>query len=228
MKEADEIIAWLKSQINEENRKGMSRFGINIDNAFGITMPILREHARKFKNNQELAIELWKSGYHEARILATLIADPKQCSKELMESWVVDFNSWDVCDQCCSNFFKKNILAYGKALEWAEREEEYVKRAGFTLMACLAVGDKKAKDEAFESFFDAIEKHSNDSRNFVRKAVNWALRQIGKRNKNLYPKALKLAEKLMNSDNKTAQWIGKDAFKEFCKESIRNRVIEKA
>ncbi len=227
MNTLEEIIAWLKSQTNQKNLIGMARFGIVTDKAFGISMPVLREFAKTHRNQHKLAIELWQSGYHEARILATLIADPKQCTQELMDAWVVDFNSWDVCDQCCSNFFKKNAIAYKKALEWAERDEEYVKRAGFTLMACLAVGDKKANDEAFYPFFDVIEKHSTDSRNFVRKAVNWALRQIGKRNKSLYPMAFQLSEKLIKSDNKTAQWIGKDAFKEFCKESIRERTLEK-
>jgi 3-methyladenine DNA glycosylase AlkD len=157
-------------------------------------------------------------------MLATLVDDPAKVSEEQMEQWVNDFNSWDICDQCCSNLFDKTSYALKKINEWTEHKEEFVKRAGFVLMACIAVHDKTLEDATFRNFFPIIVKHSNDKRNFVRKAVNWALRQIGKRNLVLYNEALKVSQALMNSDNKTARWIGSDAYRELMSETAINRM----
>jgi len=209
-----EVIFHLKKNSNPKDREGMARFGINPKYALGIRVPILRGLAKKIGKNHKLAKELWDSKIHEARILAGMIDDSREVSEKQMEEWVKDFNSWDLCDQCCMNLFDKNILAWKKAVEWAERKEEFVRRAGFALMACLTVHDKKAKDEDFLKFFPIIKKHSNDERNFVKKAVNWALRQIGKRNANLNKKAIQLAKEIEKINSKSAKWIAKDAIRE--------------
>lgn len=171
----------------------MSRFGINPKNTLGISVYIIRGIAKKTGTNHKLAQQLWNSRIHEARLLAGFIDEPARVSERQMERWVKDFDSWDVCDQVCGNLFDKTKFAYKKALEWATRKEEFVKRAGFVLMAALSVHDKKTKDQKFERFFPAIKRYSTDERNFVKKAVNWALRQIGKRNINLNKKAIRAA-----------------------------------
>lgn len=224
MKETETIISFMKDHTNESNLMGMVRFGIVTGKAFGIPLPVLRAEAKKFKKNHDLAIELWGTGFHEARIMATMIDDSKLVTEKQMEQWVGDFDSWDICDQCCSNLFDKSKFALQKTIEWTGRKEEFVKRAGFTMIACLAVHAKKMDDKQFLEFLPLIIRESTDQRNFVRKAVNWALRQIGKRNIHLHPEALNVAETLMRSENKTAQWIGKDAYKELMNEKIIARL----
>ena len=221
---AKEITKTLKSLANPENVKGMARFGITTLNALGINIPTLRKMAEKIGEDHLLALELWNSGIHEAKILATLIDDPNSVTEKQMDQWVISFDSWDICDQCCSNLFDKTPLAYKKALKWSMRHEEFVKRAGFVLMATLSVHDKKATDEVFLEFFNFIIQESSDDRNFIKKAINWALRQIGKKNKNLHAKALETIEQLLESDSKSAQWIGKDALKELKSERVLNKI----
>jgi 3-methyladenine DNA glycosylase AlkD len=210
---AKKIIAGLKEQGNQENREGMARFGIVTENALGVGMVPLRDLAKTIKKNSPLAKDLWKSGIHEARILACLIEDPKEVTEEQMEEWVKEFNSWDLCDQCCMNLFRKTKLAHKKAHEWAKREEEYIRRAGFALMATLSVHDK-CDDAEIEKFLEPIVKASTDERNFVKKAVNWALRQVGKRNMFLREKALEASEEILKLNSKSGNWIAKDAVKE--------------
>ena len=222
--EAEQLIKRLKSLRNEKSLEGMARYGINTTNAFGISMVELRKIAKECGKNQVLAEYLWQAAYHETRILATMIAENKKITSELMDSWVKDFDSWDVCDQCCCNLFRYTTLAYDKSIAWTSSGHEFTKRAGFTLMACLATGDKKANDEKFLQFFPLIIKHANDERNFVRKAVNWALRQIGKRSHFLRLEALKRIEELLKNNNKTAQWIAKDALRELNEEKIIKRI----
>ena len=221
---AKEIIEILKKNGREENRIGMSRYGINVEKAFGCSIPLLREIAKQNKKNHELALSLWNTEFHEARILASMIDDPKQVDEAQMENWVKDFNSWDLCDQCCMNLLEDIPSAWEKAIEWSERKEEYVKRAGFVLMARFAVSDKKAGDEKFLLFFKLIEMHSADERNMVKKAVNWALRQIGKRNKSLHPVAIKYCEKILKQDSKAAKWIAADALRELKCEAVQKRL----
>jgi 3-methyladenine DNA glycosylase AlkD len=220
----NDIIKQLESNGSEANRKGMQRFGIEVDKAFGVSLPVIRNIAKAHRNNHELALQLWQTQIHEARMMATMVDDPAKVSQQQMEEWVLGFNSWDICDQCCSNLFDKTPYVLQKVREWSEREEEFVRRAGFVLMACLGVHDRKMEDGLFLSFFPLITKYSTDERNFVRKAVNWALRQIGKRNQMLYDEALKLSQTLMNSDNKTARWIGSDAYRELMGETAINRM----
>jgi 3-methyladenine DNA glycosylase AlkD len=219
-----EIVRKLKSMRNEKNIRGMARFGINPNNTFGVSIPLLRNLAKKIGKNHTLALELWKTGIHEARLLAGFIGNPKLITENQMEAWVRDFDSWDVCDQVCSNLFDQTPFAWQKAAEWPHRKEEFVRRAGFVMMAALSVHDKNAKDEDFIKFFPLIKKYSTDERNFVRKAVNWALRQIGKRNQNLNKRALLLATELLKLESKSARWIASDAIRELKSQSIKNKL----
>ena len=209
---------------SEDHRVGMARFGIPIERAMGIPVPLLRKMSRVYRNEHELAIELWNSGWHEARILAPMVADPKQTTSELVDRWTEEFDAWDICDQCCQNLFRLTSFAYDKVYEYALREEEFVRRTAFALMATLAVGDKAAEDERFLPFFGLIERTSGDSRNFVRKAVNWALRQIGKRNQRLHREALEVSRRLVSMSDKTAVWIGKNALRELSDPKVMARI----
>lgn len=212
--DSKEIISELKKHSKPKNREGMARFGINPKHALGVRIPVLRDLAKRIGKNHQLAHNLWKTKIHEARILAGMIDEPKMVTEKQMEQWVRGFNSWDLCDQCCANLFDKIPCGWEKAKEWPKRKEEFVRRAGFALMAYLACHDKKAKDKDFLKFFPVIKKYSTDERNFVRKAVNWALRQIGKKNKNLNKKAIALAKEIQKIDSKTAKWIANDAIRE--------------
>jgi 3-methyladenine DNA glycosylase AlkD len=209
-----EIIQQLKSLSDPTAVAGMKRFGIQTKNAYGVSIPHLRKMAKQIGRNHPLAQRLWASGIHETRILASMVDDPKVVTEEQMERWVKDFDSWDVCDQCCSNLFDKTRWAYRKAVQWSERDEEFVKRAGFVLMAALAVHDKEMSDREFVKFFSIIKREATDDRNFVKKAVNWALRQIGKRNLNLNGMAIKTAKEIRGIDSKAAKWIASDALRE--------------
>lgn len=220
-----EIVMKLKLCANPKNVEGMERFGINPKNTLGVSIPVLRRLAGEIKKEyktqsqkrHKLAQELWDSEIHEARLLAGFIDDNQSVTEKQMEEWVKDFDSWDICDQICSNLFDKTRQAYKKAKEWAARDEEFIKRAGFVLMATLSVHDKKAEDNDFLQFFPLIEQKSTDERNFVRKAVNWALRQIGKRNERLRKEAIKLAQSIKGIDSKSARWIANDALRELQK-----------
>ena len=216
-----EIIQQLKSLSNPVAVAGMKRFGIQTKNTFGVSIPHLRKIAKQIGKDHPLAQRLWASGIHEARILASMVDDPKVMTEKQMEKWVKDFGSWDVCDQCCSNLFDKTSLAYRKAVQWSERDEEFVKRAGFVLMAVLAVHDKEMSDREFVKFLPIIKREATDGRNFVKKAVNWALRQIGKRNLNLNGMAIKTAKEIQKIDSKAAKWIASDALRELTSQAIQ-------
>lgn len=222
-----EIVEQLKLQANPVNVAGMARFGINPANTLGVSIPVLRNMARVIGHHHELAIQLWDSGIHEARILATLVDEPAEVAEEQMEKWTAEFDSWDVCDQCCSNLYARTPLAYQKALEWSIRPQEFVKRAGFVMMAALAVKDKKAGNEQFIQFFTAIRAGATDKRNFVKKAVNWAIRQIGKRNLALNKQAVALSEEIQRIDSPSARWIAADALRELSDESVLSRLKNK-
>ena len=221
------ILKRLKSLSNPDAVMGMARFGINPENIYGISIPSLRKLAKEIGKEHVLAQELWSSGIHEARILAGMIDDPKMVTEKQMESWVKDFDSWDVCDQCCMNLFEETKSAYQKCVEWSSREEEFVKRAGFVLMARLAVSDKSAKDEMFLKFLPIIEREATDNRNFVKKAVNWALRQIGKRNLHLNKMAIRTAKEIQKMDSKSAKWVASDAIRELTSKEVQERLQRK-
>ncbi len=219
-----EILRELKAHANPDNVAGMARFGINAQRAYGVSMVQLRSMAKRIGTDHALAQQLWNSGIHEARILATVVDDPKQVTEAQMEGWVNDFDSWDICDQCCGNLFDKTPYAYREAAQWTRRKEEFVRRAGFVLMAWLAVHDKTAPDAPFEKFLPLIVRQSTDARNFVRKAVNWALRGIGKRNRYLNQKAIETAREIQTIDSSTARWIAADALRELQSEEVQKRL----
>jgi 3-methyladenine DNA glycosylase AlkD len=221
---AESILLNLKSMANPDNVAGMARYGISTDKALGISIYTLRPMAKEIGRDHALALELWESGIHEARILASYIADPKQVTVAQMERWTADFDSWDVCDQVCSSLFDQTPYAYDKAFEWSERPEEFVKRAGFVLMAALSVHDKKAPDSRLEAFFPVIAREACDGRNFVKKAVNWALRQIGKRSRYLNSQAIETAQAISQMDCKPARWIAADALRELTKPAVQRRL----
>jgi len=223
---ADQIIQKLKSLANPKNVEGMARFGINPNNTLGISVPVLRDIAREAGKDHQLAQELWASGIHEARTLACFIDKPELVTESQMEGWVKNFDSWDVCDLCCSDLFDRTKFAHQKAVEWSGREEEFVKRAGFTLMAALAVHDKKASDADFLKFLPIIKRESTDERNFAKKAVNWALRNMGKRNLDLNKMAIKTAEEIQKIDSKSARWIAADALRELTGEAVQKKLKE--
>lgn len=211
---AEQLIERLKLEADAKVVQSQARFGIKPGQALGISIPALRRLAKEQGKDQELALALWDSGIHEARILASMVAEPQRVSPQLMDCWVNEFDSWDVCDQVCGNLFDKTPFAYQKAVQWCHEEREFVRRAGFVMMAELAVHDKKASDEAFTPFFPLIKQYAWDERNFVKKAVSWALRQIGKRNKHLYAIALECANELQDMDAQAAKWIARDALRE--------------
>ncbi|MFA4838559.1 MAG: DNA alkylation repair protein [Candidatus Neomarinimicrobiota bacterium] len=222
--EFDEILRRLKSLSNPSAIAGMERFGITPGKTFGVGIPPLRALAKEIGKNHSLAARLWNENIRETRILASMIDDPKQLTEAQMSSWVVGFDYWEICDQCIMNLFEKSPLAWQKAIEWAERPEEFVRRAGFVLMARLAVSDKKAKDEDFAPFWELIEKYADDERNMVKKAVNWALRQMGKRNLALNRQALDLSRKLVQSGSKSGRWIASDALRELQNDYVQRRI----
>lgn len=225
---ADKIIEKLESLENSENIAGMKRFGITAKKAFGVAMPVLKELAKDLKKQTQdrhrLASELWKTEFHEARIIACLIDDPKCVTEKQMDSWAKDFDNWAICDGACGHLFCKTEFAYKKILEWSARDEEFIKRAGIVLIAWLAVHDKKADDERIAQFLPILEKYSDDGRNFIKKAVNWSLRQIGKRNLNLNKLAIETAERIKAQKTKSARWIAADALRELTSEKVQNKL----
>ena len=214
MSRHEELLSELNDLADPAGVTGQARFGVTGTNRLGVRVSDLRRLARGHRGDHVLAIELWNSGVHEARILATLVDDPARVTKKQMEQWVRDFDSWDVVDGACANLFDRTPHAYEKALEWSARAPEFQKRAGFALMAALAVHDRKASDVRFRPFLAAILREANDDRNFVRKAVNWALRQIGKRNAALNRMAIETAEAVRAQGTKPARWIASDALRE--------------
>lgn len=222
--DANEILQRLRALESPRDRAGMARFGINPDRALGISVAKLRTIAKEIGRDHELALELWSSGIHEARILATIVDDPKLVSKQQMRSWVEDLDSWDLCDQSCMNLFWRAGGGAEMAFEWADRDEQFVKRAAFALMARFATKRAKAPDELLESFLPVIGEAADDDRNLVRKSVNWALRGIGKRNAHLNELAIASAERIRARDTRSARWIANDALRELTSDKVRARL----
>ena len=224
----DAVLLQLKALADPSRLSGMARFGIVTGRALGVSVPHLRRTAKELKQQRPdrhgLALGLWETGVHEARILASMVEDPALCEQAQMEAWVADFNSWDLCDQCCLNLFALTARARDKALAWSGRREEFVKRAGFALMACLAVKDKNGPDSAFAPFFPALERECTDPRNYVKKAVNWALRQMGKRSPGLNRAAREAAERMATKDSPAARWIARDALRELTDPAVCARI----
>ena len=214
MDKTTELIELLKSHASPDHLAKMKRFGIPDERALGVPVTQLRKIAKPYKRQHELALSLWETGWHEARLLAPMIADPRQTTVGLVDRWTQQFDAWDVCDLCCQNLLRRTAFAYELVERYAPREEEYVRRTAFALTAALAIGDKRSPDERFLPLLGLIGKAADDPRNFVKKAVNWALRQIGKRSLRLHGEAVGLSRTLASSQDRTARWIGRDALRE--------------
>ena len=210
---------------NPANVAGMARFGIASTNTLGIPVPALRALAKRVGKDHQLALALWDTGIHEARSLAAMVDEPAKVSKRQMDRWASQFDSWDVCDGCCFDLFDKTPYAYEKAAAWSARPEEFVKRAGFALMAALAVHDKKAPDHRFIELLPIIRREAHDERNFVKKAVNWALRQIGKRNLALNAAAIETAERIRADGTRAGRWVAADALRELRSDAVQARLL---
>lgn len=230
---AEMILSHLRARANPDNVEGMRRYGINPDGTLGVSIPVLRAVAKELRPVRrsdpvfvhQLAAELWASGVHEAKILAGFIDVPELVTPEQADAWVEDIDSWDVCDQL-QGLFVQTPFAYDKAVAWAGRDETFVKRAGFVLMCALAVHDKKAPDDRLIAFLPLVEREATDERNFVKKAVNWALRQIGKRSATCNAAAIQSAERILldHPDSKAARWVARDALRELRSEPVRHRL----
>jgi 3-methyladenine DNA glycosylase AlkD len=212
--DAEAVVARLREMGTEEGRRGLARFGISVDRAVGVGVTAIRRLAGELPRDHLLAEALWDTGVHEARILASIVDEPDRVTAGQMDRWVRDFDSWDLCDQCCQNLFWRTPFADRKAQAWAGRRAEFVKRAGFALMASAAVEDRAASDGRFLAYLGLVEREASDPRNFVRKAVSWALRQIGKRNLWLHRAAVGAARRIGRSDDRTARWVSVDALRE--------------
>jgi len=219
-----DVLRSLESLRNPEAVNGMIRFGITPNQTYGVSIPNLRAIAKEIGKDTGLALKLWDIDTRETRIIASMIHDPKDLTEDRADEWVEEFDYWEICDQVCMNLFEDVSFAYEKAIEWSSRKEEFVKRAGFVLMARLAVSDKKADDSRFEIFLPLIRKESTDERTMVKKGVNWALRQIGKRNLQLNEKAIALGREIKAMDSKSAKWVVSDALKELESEAVQKRL----
>jgi 3-methyladenine DNA glycosylase AlkD len=224
MASVKEVLERLRAKARPSQLEGMARYGMAAERRLGVSIPDLRRAARELGKDHGLAIRLWETRIPEARILAGMIDEPEKLSETQMENWVRGINSWDICDQVCMNLFEKTPLAWKKIRDWSERKEEYVKRTAFALIACLAWHDKDAEDERFIKLLPVIRRGATDERNFVRKAVNWALRNIGKRNPNLNKAAIKTAKEILRIDSNAARWIAMDAIKELENEAVQRRL----
>ena len=217
----------LRALGEQRNIDGMARFGIRAKVVYGVAKPKIDELARRIGKNHSLALELWVTGVHDARILAGMIDEPDQVSASQMKRWVRDFDNWDVCDGTCCHLFVFAAPAWAKAVEWSRRKKEFEKRAGFALMAYLACHDKSAPDAKFQRLFAIIRREARDQRNFVRKAVNWALRQIGKRSLKLNRAAVQEAVRISKIDSRAARWIAADALRELKSAAVQRRLQRK-
>ena len=223
---AEAVLEQLKLKGSAKNMEGMGKFGMATDQRLGVPVPEMRKIAKSIGKDHELALELWKTGVQEARIVASMIDLPEEVTESQMEAWVVDFNSWDVCDQVCLNLFDKSNFTDTKIGEWSTREEEFVKRAAYALIAGVAWHDKQSPDARFIGYLPVIKSGASDNRNFVKKAVSWGLRQIGKRNSELNRAAIKTAKEIQQVDSKAARWVASDVIRELESEKVRARLAE--
>jgi 3-methyladenine DNA glycosylase AlkD len=227
MPSVEEVLQKLRDKARPDQLEGMARFSIVGKGRLGVSVPDMRNLAKELGKDHTLALALWKTGIPDARILAGMVAEPDKLTENEMDAWVQDFDSWDVCDQVCMNLFEKTPLAVKKIHDWSHREEEFVKRTAFALIACLAWHDKKAADEKFISLFPVIKDGATDERNFVKKAVNWALRNIGKRNPAMNKAAIAIAQEIKEMDSKAARWIANSALRELQSDAVKRRLQRK-
>ena len=225
--DAASAIEWLKSRGTKAKRDGMARYAIPSDRAFGVSMGDIQGLARRVGRNHEVAAELWATGWYEARMLAAYVEEPDQVTPAQMDRWCRDFDNWAICDTVCFSLFDRTAHAWSKVESWAKRRSEFERRAAFALLWCLTVHDKNAGDERFKRGLELIEKAASDERNFVKKAVNMALRAIGKRNSSLHAAAAAVALRLSESADPTSKWVGKDALKELQSAAVLRRLASK-
>lgn len=224
MLSVEDVVNKLKSRARPDQLEGMARYGLTPEQRLGVAVPEMRKLAKEIGKNHALALQLWMTKIQEARMVAGMIGDPLQLTEAQMEEWVKDFDSWDVCDQVCMNLFDKSPLAWKKIEDWSQREEEFVKRAAYSLIACLAWHDKQTSDKVFLKFFPLIINGASDERNYVKKAVNWALRGLGKRSHFLNKKAIETAKELRKLNSKSARWIASDALRELENPAVKKRI----
>jgi 3-methyladenine DNA glycosylase AlkD len=224
MPDVNEVMTILRAAADPAALSGMARFAIETEGRLGISIYDLRRIAKTIPPSHALALELWETRVLDARLLASMLDVPSEATEAQLEHWVKDFNSWDICDQVSDNLFQHTPFAWQKITEWHTREEEFVKRAAYALIACKAWHDKTAPDEQLTALFPVIKAGATDPRNFVKKAVNWAIRNIGKRNLALNQAAIAFSEELLLMDDKTARWIARDALKEMQSEKMQKRL----
>lgn len=224
--QAEQILTAIQAVADPDAVAGMTRYGIVGSQVYGVKIPVLRAMAKEIGYDHELAQELWAINSRETRVLATMVDHWKQVTPEQMDAWAAEFDSWEVCDQACSNLFGRTPCAHDKALAWSERPEEFVKRAGFVLMAVLSHKKSKTPPEQLAEYLPIIRRESGDDRNFVKKAVNWALRDIGKSSLPLNTAAIETAERLVEQPSKSATWIGRDALRELTSEKVQARLAK--
>lgn len=227
MYSVEDVLSELNALGSPENVAGMRRFGISGEIMYGVSVQDLRRLAKKIGVNHELAIELWESKVHEARILASMLDDARLVTESQINQWLVDLDSWDLCDQLCSNLLVNVQVARERIEAWISSEPEFVRRAGFALIVAISVKDKKADDATFLHYLNIVENAAPDDRNFVKKAVSWAIRQIGKRNLFLNGHAIKTAERLRISGERSNRWIASDAIRELSSPTVQKRLHEK-
>jgi 3-methyladenine DNA glycosylase AlkD len=219
-----EVMAWFRTTGSPKAAAGLSRYGLPTDRAFGIPVAALRAYAKQIGTDHALALKLWKTGWLDARILASFLAEPERVTPAMMDDWCRDFDNWGTTDTACFALFDRSPHAWKKAKQWVKRKPEFEKRAGFVLMACLAAHDRTATNAAFLELLPLIEEGANDDRNFVKKGVSWALRHIGHRNAQLHAAAVKTATKLAASGDRTERWVGKDALRDLTRPAVIRKV----
>jgi 3-methyladenine DNA glycosylase AlkD len=224
----DEVLAWLKRRGTHRTVKGMARYGIEAERAFGVPMGTLLSLSKRVGKDHALATALWESGWYEARLLAALVGNPELLTRRQMNAWAASFENWADCDTACFKLFDQTPFAWEKSRQWSASPRLFVKRGGFALMACLALHDKAAPDDRFLAFLPLIEKGARDERNFVKKAVSWALRSIGRRNQALNTATLVVAKHLAQSEEAAPRWVGKDALRELASPKVRSQLARRS
>lgn len=222
--EVQSALTWLKRHATKRTREGMARYGLPSDNALGVSVADIRLLGKQLGRNHELAAALWKTGCYEARMLTSFVDEPGRVTSAQMDRWCRDFDNWGICDTLCFHLFDRTPFAWKKAVQWPASHREFVKRAGFALMASLVVHDKAAPGPRFLAFLPLIEQGAQDERNFVKKGVNWALRCIGKRDPALNLAAIAVAKRLALSKEASCRWVGKDALRELASPKVRSRL----
>ena len=214
----------LKRRGSKRNVEGMARYGIRARKVFGVPMAAMKDLAKRFGANHELAAALWATGWHEARILAAFVDEPERVTSAQMDRWCRDFDNWAICDTVCFHLFDRTPHAFRKVAQWSRRREEFVKRAAFALLASVALHDKHTSDEQFARCLPLIERAAGDERNFVKKGVSWGLRGLGRRSPDLHAAAVALAQRLSASPEPAARWVGKDALRDLTRPMVIRRL----